>query len=91
MALVLCEVHPGLGKDDASVAVQDVRSLRTFLNVDRAFLTRDNAQTYLPVGVVCRDRDRGVALIELPQEADSGTHRLWVPVSSLHEVNGAGA
>jgi hypothetical protein len=46
---------------------------------------------YLPVGVVHRDRERGVALIELPQEADSGAHRLWVPLSSLLQVNGTPA
>jgi hypothetical protein len=91
MEHVLCEVHPGLGKRDASVAVQDVQNVRTFLHVDRDFLTREHDRIYLPVGIVRRDRERGVALIELPQEADSGTHRLWVPLSSLLEVNGTPA
>jgi hypothetical protein len=91
MALVLCEVHPGLGARDASVAVRDVQNVRTFLHVDRAFLSRHQDRAYLPVGVVHRDRERGVALIELPHEADSGAHRLWVPLSSLQEANGASA
>ena len=91
MALVLCEVHPGLGAQEASVAVRDVRNVRTFLHVDRAFLSRQQDGAYLPVGVVHRGRERGVALIELPQEADSGAHRRWVPLSSLREPHGAPA
>ncbi|HTU17767.1 MAG TPA: hypothetical protein VMG10_06850 [Gemmataceae bacterium] len=91
MAYVLCEVHPGLGKRDVSVAVHDVHKVRTFLHVDRDFLTRERDRVYLPVGVVSRDHGRGMALIELPQEADSGAHRLWVPLSSLLEANGAPA
>jgi hypothetical protein len=91
MALVLCEVHPGLADDDASVAVRDTTNVRTFLHVDRDFLTQRQDKTYLPVGVVYRDKEKGVALIEFPTEADSGAHRLWVPLSSLLDSNGAPA
>jgi hypothetical protein len=73
------------------VAVRDIQNVRTFLHVDRDFLSQEQGREYLPVGVVRRDRDRDVALIELPYEADSGAHRLWVPLSSLREVNGAPA
>jgi hypothetical protein len=40
---------------------------------------------------VHRDKEKGVALIEFPVEADSGAHRLWVPLASLLEANGAAA
>jgi hypothetical protein len=38
---------------------------------------------------VYRDRQKGVALIEFPVEADSGAHRIWVPLLSLLESNEA--
>ncbi|MCI0463642.1 MAG: hypothetical protein L0Z62_42450 [Gemmataceae bacterium] len=83
MAMVLCEVRPGAGKVAVSVNVRDITNERTFLSIDRDFVVRKEGQTYLPIGVVYRDREKGVALIELPVEADSGTHRLWVPLASL--------
>ncbi len=46
---------------------------------------------FLPIGVVYRDKEKGVALIEFPVEADSGTHRIWVPLTSLLEPNGVPA
>ena len=83
MPLVLCEARPGADTVTDSVAVRDTNNLRTFLSIDRGFVTRRQGQTYLPIGVVYRDRDRGVALIEFPVEADSGAHRIWVPLASL--------
>ena len=53
------------------------------------FVTRRQGQTYLPIGVVYKDRDKGVALIEFPHQADSGASRIWVPLSSLLESNEA--
>lgn len=47
-----------------------------FLRVREDFLASDGAERYLPVGVVAQDGDR--VLIELPEEADSGVHRVWV-------------
>jgi hypothetical protein len=89
MVLVLCEVQPGGGTVSTSVAVRDTRNVRTFLEVARDFVTQRHGRHYLPVGLVHRDKDRGVALIEFPVEADSGAHRIWVPLSSLLEPNGA--
>jgi hypothetical protein len=88
MPLVLCEARPGADTVTDSVAVRDTNNVRTFLSIDRGFVTRRQGQTYLPIGVVYRDRDRGVALIEFPVEADSGAHRIWVPLASLIESNG---
>jgi hypothetical protein len=66
-----------------SVGVRDISNVRTFLGVHPDFVSRRRGQTYLPIGVVYKDRDEGVALIEFPHEADSGAHRIWVPLSSL--------
>jgi hypothetical protein len=91
MALVLCEVHPGVGTVATSVAVRDANNIRSFLEIQRDFLTRRQGRDYLPVGLVHRDRDKGVALIEFPVEAGSGAHRIWVPLSSLLDLNGSDA
>jgi hypothetical protein len=87
MPLVLCEVRRGADQITDSVAVRDITNVRTFLQIDQGFVTQRQGQSYLPIGVVYRDREKGVALIELPVEADSGTHRLWVPLSSLVDSN----
>jgi hypothetical protein len=89
MAMVLCEVRPGPGKVAVSVAVRDINNVRTFLSIQHDFVTRRQGQSYLPIGVVYKDKEKGVALIEFPVEADSGAHRLWVPLSSLLESNEA--
>lgn len=80
MPYVLCEVGPGLREEEASVAVRDVTGRAQRLRVDKDFVvTRDNEQ-YLPIGVVAADPnpEKKAVLIELPHEADSGVHRLWV-------------
>src|SRR5437016_651142 len=91
MPAVLCEVRPGADKITDSVAVRDIYGVQTFLSIDRGFVARRQGQTYLPIGVVHRDREKGVALIEFPVEADSGAHRIWVPLSSLLDFNEASA
>lgn len=89
MPLVLCEARPGVGNIVASVAVRDIHNRRTFLQIERDFVTQRQGHTYLPIGVVYKDRDKGVALIEFPVEADSRAHRIWVPLSSLLDSNEA--
>ena len=91
MMLVRCEVRPGVGSVAVSVAVRDTTNQPTFLEMDRNMVTRQRGQTYIPVGEVYRDKDKGVALIEFPVEADSGAHRIWVPLASLLEPNGVSA
>jgi hypothetical protein len=88
MMLVLCEVKPGPGTVAVSVAVRDVANQKTFLEMDRNMVTQRQGRSCIPIGVVYRDKEKGVALIEFPIEADSGAHRIWVPVSSLLEPNG---
>ena len=89
MVHVECEVHPGPGKIADSVGVRDLSGERTFLEIQRDFVAQYQGKHYLPIGVVYRDKDKGVALIEFPVEADSGAHRIWVPLSSLLEINRA--
>jgi hypothetical protein len=91
MAMVVCEVRPGAGTVAVSVCVRDINNVRTFLSIQSDFVTHRQGQSYLPIGVVGIDRDKGVALIEFPVEADSGAHRIWVPLSSLVNLNGAWA
>ena len=91
MAMVLCDVRPGAGTVAVSVGVRDVNNVRTFLEIQSDFVIHREGQSYLPIGVVGIDRGKGVALIEFPVEADSGAHRIWVPLSSLVGLNGVPA
>lgn len=88
MGLVRCEVNRGPGTVSDSVAVRDVSNQATYLEIQRDFIAHREGKTYLPIGVVHRDKDKGVALIEFPVEADSGAHRIWVPLGSLIEPRG---
>jgi len=88
MALVLCEVKRGPGTVSDSVGVRDTTNQPTFLEIQRDFVAHRHGRTWLPIGVVYRDKEKGVALIEFPVEADSGAHRIWVPLTSLLEPNG---
>jgi hypothetical protein len=88
---VLCEVTPGIGGISTSVGVRDINNVPTYLEVEKDFVAKREGKDYLPVGVVYRDKERGVALIEFPVEAASGAHRIWVPLSSLIPPRGDGA
>jgi hypothetical protein len=85
MALVLCEVSPGLRDSERTVGVADVNGNRQFLRVPAAFLTQREEKAYLPVGIVYQDPKTGAVLVELPHEADSGANRLWVWPGALLE------
>jgi hypothetical protein len=87
MASVLCEVRPGSSDIVVSAGVRDIYNVPTYIWAPPDFIVRRNGQTYLPIGVVYKDRDKGVALIEFPHQADSGASRLWVPLASLLEPN----
>ena len=89
MAQVLCEVSEGLRPTEVTVTIKDVHGRPQFLRIDRDFIVSEAGQSYLPVGVVHDDRTRGVVLIELPYEADSGANRLWVRLTDLLQETGA--
>jgi len=86
--LVRCEIYDPGGTVAVSVGVRDTNNQPTYLEMDRNMVTRRDGQTYLPIGTVYRDKEKGVALIEFPIEADSGAHRIWVPLDSLREPDG---
>jgi hypothetical protein len=79
MAQVLCEVSEGLRPAEVAVTIRDVQGKLQFLRIDRDFIVSAGGRSYLPVGVVHDDRTKGIVLIELPYEADSGANGLWVP------------
>ncbi|WP_435018818.1 hypothetical protein TA3x_000804 [Tundrisphaera sp. TA3] len=89
MALVACEISDGLRASEATVAVREVVGDRQYLRVERDFLTEDAGRYYLSVALIQMDPTGASALIELPQEADSGTSRLWVPASDLRQKRSA--
>jgi len=80
MAEIRCEkVSRGMREEERTVTVRDaVSGLRSFLRVETEFLTYQDGKYYLPVGVVQEEPQRGLALVELPQEPDAGNTRLWV-------------
>jgi hypothetical protein len=86
MAAVICEVSEGLRASEASVKVPGVERPE-FLPVPRDFLTREGNKYYLPVRILHRDEQKKVALVALPQEADSGANRMWVRFADLHNHN----
>ena len=89
MAQILCEVSPGLRETERTAAVRDVYNRKHFLRVEVGFLSREGDRWYLPIGVVGIDDSKGLALIELPHESDSGTNRLWTRVTELKDRVGA--
>jgi hypothetical protein len=87
MAELRCEdVSPGLRSAEKLVIVRDaVSGMRSFLRVETDFLTPQDRDYFLPVRVVQEEPERGLALIELPQEPDAGNTRLWVRITDFLE------
>jgi len=83
---VICEVSSGLRESERTVAVTDVLSRMHYLRVEDGFIVKEGGKTYLPIGVVGVDDAKGLALIELPHESDSGISRLWVRQSDLRGI-----
>jgi hypothetical protein len=83
MAQVVCEVSPGLRDSEKTASVRDVFNRRLHLRVEDGFITTEGGRHYLPIGIVGVDDAKGLALIELPHESDSGISRLWVRCADL--------
>jgi hypothetical protein len=83
MAQIVCEsVSRGLREEERTVCVRNaVNDLRSFLRVEADFLTFHQGKYYITVGVVQEEPQRGLLLVELPQEPDAGSTRLWVRAS----------
>jgi hypothetical protein len=86
MALVICDkVGKGLRESEWTVAIKDFSGRRQFLRVEQDFISHNGDKQYITVGVIHRNESRGLVLIELPLEADSGANRLWVRREALLE------
>jgi hypothetical protein len=85
MAEIRCDdVFEGLREEERTVAIHDVvTGQRSFLRVESDFLTYYEGKHYLPVGVVQKEPQLDLALIELPQEPDAGNARLWVRLADF--------
>jgi hypothetical protein len=76
--------------DTQVVKVPDEEGRNHTLRVGKGSLVEQGGKKYLPVGLVQVDRKGRRALVELPEEADSGTSRLWVPFAHFRrQENGA--
>jgi hypothetical protein len=83
---VQCEVTiGGLLPRGVTARITDVEGRRQFVQVTSGMINRRGDQDYLPVGIVEIDRKKRRVLIELPVEADSGAHRMWVRFDDLRK------
>ena len=80
--------HPDAILNTQIIAVVDDTGNRHSLLVPKGEVTQDGGKTYLPIWVVEFDYKGRRALVELPQEADSGTRRLWVPFVRFRPYKG---
>jgi hypothetical protein len=87
MVEILCEdVSMGMREEERTVTVRDaISQRRSFLRVETEFLTFQNGKYYLPVGVVQDEPQLGLALVELPQEPDAGSTRLWIRTADFFQ------
>jgi hypothetical protein len=85
MNWVRCETEESLSPRRVIAAVKDIYGRRHSFLVDRGFLTVRDGVSYMPVGVVFRDKEKNVALIEFQEEAGSGCWRAWVSLDNLLE------
>ncbi len=77
---VECEVVVPDGLLDTQVVkVLDGEGRYHMLRVAKGVLVEKHGRRYLPVGLMHVDYPNKRALVELPQEADSGTSRIWIP------------
>jgi len=88
---VECQVVISHGMVDSQVIkVPDEENRGHTLRVAQGSLVEHAGRSYLPVGLVHVDYKGRRALVELPEEADSGTSRVWVPFARLRrQENGA--
>ena len=87
MLHVRCEVSEGLRDSERSVMVKGFDGRRHFLRVEHYLLRYRNGLEYLPVEAIHIDPQTKAYLVELPLEADSGAHRIWVPAESVLDAD----
>ena len=86
---VLCdEVLAGLRESEATVVVAAHDGKREFVRASLKGLHADgDGKRYLCVGLVGKHSNTKTALIQFPEEADSGANRIWVPEGHLVSLN----
>ncbi len=70
-------------EDERTVEIKDIWGRREFLRVPLGYLEVVDESYYVPVGLVQEDPVQPLALIELPQEGECGSWRLWVRKADL--------
>jgi len=79
MAKIRCNrVSSGLRQSEALASFVDFHGRTHSIRVERDFLSENDGNTYLPVGIVHVDPKNKAVLIELPHEAETGANRLWM-------------
>lgn len=83
MALLVCDLKEGLRSREATAIVKDYTGRRQFMPLDRTQIAEEDGKSWVTVGLVHVDEAKKLALVSLPIEADSGAHRIWVPINQL--------
>jgi uncharacterized membrane protein len=82
-ALLCTRVGPGMRDSERTVEIRDIHGRRECLRVPLGYLVPRGEAYYVPVGLVQEEPAQQLALIELPQEGEYGTWRLWVRMTDL--------
>jgi hypothetical protein len=80
MLYLECEVKrpAALGNGHVIAELTDRSGRREQVPVEETFLVRRAGRTFLPVWFISQDPNTKLVQVELPQEAASGVHRIWV-------------
>jgi hypothetical protein len=80
MLYLECEVRQpaGLRERNVLAVIQDHMGSREQIEVESSFLVQRRGRYFLPVWAVVQDPIKKLVEVELPQEAASGTNRVWV-------------
>ncbi len=79
---IRCEVFEGWRDTEITVCVRDVNGACQYMQATPTMVNYYSQVPYLPIGIIHVDRAGRRVLVELPNEADSGVNRLWVPFDS---------
>ena len=85
MAMVRCEVAEGLRPSEVVASIIDIRGRTHYIRVERSFISTEGGQAFLPIGIIGIDPNQSAVLIELPHEAETGVHRLWVTAAQFDQ------
>jgi hypothetical protein len=80
MLYLECQIRDtkNLREGEVIVAVTDHTGAQEQLQVERKFLIQRGDRSFLPVWGLTQDHAKKLVEVELPQEAASGTNRIWV-------------